>query len=264
MRYVIAAAIAIALAVGGLMLMMEPAPLPGTAPIALPQADAPRAAAAEPTHTQYVLAVNWQPGFCEYRADREECLDQHAGRYDATHFSLHGLWPQIGEYCDVPVREIDADLEGLWGDLPEVELPAAMRTELHRVMPGTRSDLDRHEWIKHGTCHGGDMADYFGDSLVLMAALNASPVRELFAANIGARLTRAEIEAAFDAAFGAGAGERVRILCQRDGERLLIRELTIGLTGEIGAPEDFSELILSARPTDPDCNGGVVDAAGLQ
>ena len=56
-------------------------------------------------------------------------------------------------------------------------------------MPGTRSALHRHEWLKHGTCYGDTAEEYFADALQLMAELNASPVRALLAARIGGRVT---------------------------------------------------------------------------
>ncbi len=55
---------------------------------------------------------------------------------------------------------------------------------------------------------------------------------------------------AFDAAFGTGAGERVRIACKRDGNRQIITELTIGLTGVVNGPATVGDLILAAAPTD--------------
>ncbi len=51
--------------------------------------------------TQYVLAVSWQPGFCETRPTRKECVDQTSDRFDATHFSLLCLWPLRQSYCGV-------------------------------------------------------------------------------------------------------------------------------------------------------------------
>ena len=68
-----------------------------------------------------------------------------------------------------------------------------------------------------------------GLPLAVIGAINASKVRDLFAGAIGRSLTQDEIRAAFDESFGAGAGERVRVSCSRDGNRRLIGELTIGL-----------------------------------
>jgi len=216
--------------------------------------------------TQYVLAISWQPAFCETRPDRPECESQTEDRFDAGNFALHGLWPQprSRDYCGVDAETVALDEQGDWDLLPEPDISAALRDELLVMMPGTQSALDRHEWITHGTCYDGDAEAYFGDSLDLLDAVNETVVRDLFAGNIGKRLTQEQIRGAFDEAFGQGAGDRVRLSCVNDGNRRLIDELTIGLTGQPQGPDSFGRLILAARPTDGGCDGGVVDAVGLQ
>lgn len=216
--------------------------------------------------TQYILAVNWQPAFCETAPRTRECRDQRPNSFEATNFSLHGLWPQPrgNEYCDVPNRNRIASEDGRWRDLPPLDLTLAQRRDLDMVMPGSQSGLDRHEWTKHGTCYSGGQREYFGDSLDLMQALNASEVAGLFAANIGKRLTLTQIRASFDAAFGPGAGARVSMDCAQDGNRTLITELRIALTGEITSPDDFAGLILAADSLETTCRSGQVDAVGLR
>ncbi|MDN2583720.1 ribonuclease [Aquibium sp. ELW1220] len=221
------------------------------------------------TRVDHVLAASWQPGFCETRPAKTECETQTPDRFDASHFALHGLWPQprSNVYCQVAPDMAAADKAGRWEDLPDVALPQDVRAELDKVMPGAASFLDRHEWIKHGTCYGDTMEEYYSDSLAVMADLNASAVRDLFAANIGATLTAGQIRDAFDAAFGPGAGSRVRVACVTDPSngRRLIGELTIGLSGEIDGETTLSDLIFAAAPTaDAGCPQGIVDAAGLQ
>jgi ribonuclease T2 len=215
---------------------------------------------------RYTLAVSWQPAFCEARSRTPECRSQTPGRYDASHFSLHGLWPEpIGYvFCDVPARQVRDSDDGDWENLPPVTLSTRLRTSLDQVMPGTRSQLERHEWTKHGTCYGASQEQYFADSVALMSALNNSAVADLFAANIGRQLSQRQIRAAFDTAFGAGTGQRVSVDCKRDGDRFLISELTISLTGTITAEASLSSLTAAARPTDGGCTIGSVDRAGLQ
>lgn len=216
--------------------------------------------------TELVLAISWQPAFCETRPDRPECESQTADRFDAGNFALHGLWPQprSRDYCGVDAATVRLDEEGDWDLLPEPDISDALRDELAVMMPGSQSALDRHEWITHGTCYDGDAEAYFGDSLDLLDAVNESAVTELFAKSIGKRLTQGQVRKAFDDAFGAGAGDRVRLSCVNDGNRRLIDELTIGLTGRPEGPDSFDNLILAARPTDGGCDGGMVDAVGLQ
>jgi ribonuclease T2 len=54
-----------------------------------------------------LLAMSWQPAFCESRPDKVECRTQTDGRFDADHLTLHGLWPQPQglEYCGVAERD---------------------------------------------------------------------------------------------------------------------------------------------------------------
>lgn len=226
------------------------------------------AAASKPTYrgTQYVLAVNWQPAFCETSPRQPECRAQRADSFEATNFTLHGLWPQPRDqaYCDVPASERWASEDGDWRDLPRVPLSLQVQRELDKVMPGTLSGLDRHEWTKHGSCYGTTPEEYYADALALMTALNGSAVTELFADNIGRKITLRQVREAFDAAFGPGAGERVKMDCAADGNRTIITELSIALTGEIGGPEDMAGLMAAASPMGGGCNSGMVDAVGLR
>jgi ribonuclease T2 len=214
----------------------------------------------------YVLAVSWQAAFCEGKPEKAECKTQGPDRFDARHFALHGLWPQPRSniYCDVSSDLKIADKNGDWDRLPAPNLSVATRQKLVQMMPGTQSNLDRHEWIKHGTCFVDPAEDYFARSIALIEQLNRSKVQELFASSIGSELMGSAVRAAFDESFGEGAGDRVRIACKRDGSRNLIVELTIGLVGEIGDEPSLPELIAASEPTDPGCPRGIVDPVGLQ
>jgi ribonuclease T2 len=90
-----------------------------------------------------VLALSWEPSFCAGHANKPECAKETAGSFDATHFSLHGLWPQPQgrEYCNVARPLVEADKKGDWAALPAVDLSAATRDRLNREMPGTQSFL---------------------------------------------------------------------------------------------------------------------------
>ncbi|HSO82551.1 ribonuclease T2 [Thiocapsa sp.] len=212
--------------------------------------------------SQLVLAASWQPAFCELRETRPECREQTPELADARRFSLHGLWPQpIGNsYCGVGERERELSKSGRWHLLPALDLDAATRARLDALMPGTLSDLQRHQWVKHGTCYGTDADTYFRHSMLLLEQLNASGVRALFEENIGKRLSATRVRAAFDDAFGEGAGERVRLSCSEG----LIEELRIGLKGVVDDTAELGALILAAPKRSPDCRGGWVDQVGIQ
>ena len=221
-------------------------------------------AAASKGKTEHILAVSWQPGFCETRPNRKECSGQTAKRYDATHFSLHGLWPMKKSYCGVTADMRARDRKGDWLDLPKPAMGEEIAEKLLITMPGTQSGLDRHQWLRSGTCQGGTAEVYFARQLSLLDELNGSAVRALFAGRLGAQVTEAEIKRAFDASFGKGAGERVRMRCQKAGARNVITGLTIGLAGDLSKGVGLSDLMLAAGSTDFKCGQGIVDAAGIQ
>ena len=218
--------------------------------------------------TQVILAASWQPAFCETRPKKPECTSQTGERRDVSHFSLHGLWMVRSDYCGIDEGLKAADKKGDWLDLPEVALPADVKAELARAMPGVQSGLDRHEWVKHGTCSGLTAGEYYRLSTQLLAELNASAVRDLFAGNIGATLDEEKIRQAFDQSFGAGAGDRVKMQCKRDGDRRIIVELTIGLSddvlGDAGQGRQLGAAMQKAGRTKFGCPEGIVDAVGLQ
>lgn len=224
---------------------------------------APSGAPASSASDSYVLAASWHPAFCETRPRRADC---RSGGEAAHGFSLHGLWPQPRgrEYCGVPAAIRAADEAGRWRDLPPVEITPATREALERIMPGTVSQLDRHEYWTHGTCFSGNAESYFVHSIRLIEELNASPIRALFADAIGREVSAAEIRKAFDKAFGQGAGNRVLLDCESDGAgRRLAGELRISLRGELSAGTALADLIKAGDPMQPGCRAGRVDAPGF-
>ncbi|OAP47525.1 ribonuclease T2 [Sinorhizobium americanum] len=212
--------------------------------------------------TEYVLAVSWQPGFCETRPTRKECIDQTSDRFDATHFSLHGLWPLKKSYCGVEAELKAQDRKGDWLDLPKLAMADDTAARLIVAMPGVKSGLDRHQWLRSGTCQTDNADDYFTLQLRLLDELNTSAVRALFADRIGSEIGEQQIKAAFDQSFGAGAGDRVRMRCQTVEGRSVITGLTIGLSGDLSGKAGLTGLIKAAGPTEFKCAKGIADAAG--
>ena len=226
----------------------------------------PAVATVEPVQ-RYILAVSWQPGFCETRPSKPECKTQSEERFDASNFTLHGLWPQPRNniYCNVAPENVAIDKNSRWGDLAALVLEDETRVELNRVMPGSQSNLHRHEWIKHGTCYNGEPAEvYYKDSIKLMNELNASSVRDLFADNIGQEINSTQIREAFDNHFGDGAGDKIKIACKKDGSRRLITEITIALEGDLDELTMGNAMLMAQDANNPGCNKGIVDPVGLQ
>lgn len=217
-----------------------------------------------------LLALSWQPAFCEARPAKVECKQVNDGLLPITErqLSLHGLWPQPNGnvYCGVPDAVKALDTPDSWGRLPAPQLDAATVERLDVAMPGRASHLDRHEWIKHGVCFpgGDDGQTYFSAALSAMDAVNGSGLADLLASRVGGEVSGEEIRAVFDRAFGAGAGDRVTVKCSDDGGRTLFQEVRISLKGDLSEGADLGALMRAAQPAGVGCRKGVVDPVGLQ
>ena len=103
---------------------------------------------------------------------------------------------------------------------------------------------------------------YFSLQIRLLDAVNTSAVGALFRSRIGRAVTEAEVKAAFDQSFAAGAGDRIRLQCRQVGDRMLVTGLTIGLSATMEETSDLAVLVHGAAPTRSRCDGGIIDAAG--
>lgn len=214
---------------------------------------------------QYLLAVSWEPAFCETKRDKPECAGQTAQSPEATALALHGLWPQPREraYCGVDATQKAIDRRGRWDLLRAPDLSPETQAALAAVMPGTQSHLERHEWIKHGTCSGLTADVYFRTAVDLLTQVNAGPVRALLDERIGRTVSLQEIRAAFDQDFGPGAGERVNMSCNRVGGRTLVGELQINLAGPLDGQTPIDPLLAAAPEAAETCREGEIDAVGF-
>lgn len=223
--------------------------------------------ASDPIVADYVLAVSWQPAFCEQHPNKPECRSQRAGRFDTVNFSLHGLWPQPASniYCGLSQNLIAVDRSGRWDRLPKLRLSDDLRTELQQKMPGYRSNLHRHEWFKHGTCMPGySQEEYFRISLVLLDQLNNSTVRQEFESNLGYRLDFRDVARSFRHAFGREASNRFIMDCYRDDGRRVVQELKLSLKALLNTDISLEDALSEGSPVGSSCPGGVVDPVGLQ
>ncbi len=220
--------------------------------------------------SENVLALSWQPAFCESKPNKAECKALNKGRLPITEqqLSIHGLWaqPRSNVYCGVPKSIQALDKDRRWDQLPELELSDNVKEDLGIAMPGTASLLERHEWIKHGTCHRGvgGAEEYYADTLAVTQRINDSVVAEFLASQVGELVSTQTIRDKFDEAFGAKTGERVQFHCGSDQGRVLLQELTIHLSGTIDEDANIGALMRAAKSVSLGCPEGVIDPAGLQ
>ena len=209
------------------------------------------------TAKQNLLAISWQNAFCQTHQYKKECKSMGIKDFGATHFVLHGLWPQPrnNQYCNVSKKEVGKDKNKQWHKLNKLDLNTTVRSELSKFMPGYSSNLHKHEWVKHGTCYGTTANNYYSNAMVLLTQVNESAVQKYFKLNIGKTVRLKEVRQVVDKAFGKGAGEHVTMNCNRG----LITELWFHIgNGE----DDLKGLLLKGEKPKSRCHKGRVDAVG--
>ncbi|WP_255556325.1 ribonuclease T [Methylococcus sp. Mc7] len=179
----------------------------------------------------YVLALSWQPAFCELKPDKPECRVADPAAYPARNFSLHGLWPNKSGcgtgygFCG-EVKQSRRD----FCDYPPVALEPAGKAALAEVMPGSASCLERHEWHKHGTCQTAMSSDaYFALAADLTRQFNGSGIAEFATVRIGRTVRTEDFLARLDASLGTGARNRIWLNCERG----MLIEVRVNLPPEL-------------------------------
>lgn len=106
---------------------------------------------------------------------------------------------------------------------PHLLALVVLSSDLHGTpsleMPGVASDLDRHEWIKHGTCSGLIQQDFFTDALSFLANVSGENPRSFVAANGGNTVQLGDLVQAVTNDYGAAG---VEFLCDSSsGQQML-------------------------------------------
>lgn len=224
--------------------------------------------AAHAADRAYTLAISWQPAFCETKPNKLECQTSTPGRFDATHFTLHGLWPQSGAYCGVSRTDKTYDTSNRWNKLPEVSLSNPTRAQLNRDMPGTASYLERHEWIKHGTCSGYSQQEYFASSLSLLNGVHATNLQAAIVKNIGKTTNVDDLYAAAEQDYGSVANASIEFICSSLNSKQYLTEVRYHLRLPANLPQRIApaNLVDPVTPASPSqlCDGPVyIDVAGV-
>ena len=214
-------------------------------------------------YDSHVLAISWQPAFCELR-NKAECQSLDGARYDASHFTLHGLWPNKTS-CDRSYG-FCGNVRSTPGDFcayPAVALAEPVRARLSVVMPSAKfgTCLQRHEWWKHGTCRNQDPNLYYELAMDLLASINRSSfVADFMRNHIGQTVSRDAVHAAFDAAFGAHAHTHISLSC-RNG---MLTEIQLALPKDLSSCTSLQTLLTQGQTLQGGRCGArfKIDAAG--
>jgi len=191
----------------------------------------------------YVLALSWQPAFCESHRAKPECRIKDKSSYQASHLTLHGLWPNQSacgiryEFCDARTRKRSS-----FCDYPVLPLSAASRRQLEKVMPSAAqgSCLQRYEWFKHGSCQSNLTTDaYFSLAVSLTQQFNDAGVSDFMSSHIGKTVTEAAFKAVVDNANGSGAHNTIKLSCNKG----MLTDVWVYLPASLKPDDSIDELM---------------------
>ena len=195
----------------------------------------------------YVLALSWQPAFCETKSDKPECKISDPHAYQARHFVLHGLWPNKKNcnknyaFCGSVKKKEDE-----FCDYPVVQLDAASQVSLAEVMPSVvaGSCLERHQWHKHGTCQGNwSVSEFFDVSVDLARQFNDSGMAYFMNRRIDQQVRTEDFLNRLGVVLGSAARDRIKLDCNRQG---MLMEIQLSLSAELIPGADLENLIMDA------------------
>ncbi len=201
-----------------------------------------------------VLVLNWHNTFCETHGNRKECK-RDGGEYK-NHLVLHGLWPQPRNnlYCGIDSKIKYLDKSKRWNALPSLNLNSQVSNLLNQYMPGSKSNLQRHEYYKHGTCYDSDANRYFLDALTMVKEADQS-IGDFLRQNVGKKIKLINLKRAAVKAFGDDIKYKIAIKCKGR----VLNEIWISLKGK---GNSIKPLLKGAKPIHSTCQEAIVDAPG--
>ncbi len=192
------------------------------------------------TYDSNVLAVSWQPGFCEnIRPDNLECVAMYEGDFQVHYFTLHGLWPNK-KGCGINYGKcsaVKADLEPTTIDILDDYMPSLLKGNTW---------LMNHEWEKHGTCQSLNDDDYFLLSVKIVKQFNASPVGVFITDKIKQTIVISDLAAHIEKTMGYDLVDRFNLDCDCKNGNLI--EIKISLPRDISIGRTLAETMRGAKP----------------
>jgi len=189
------------------------------------------------------LVLSWQNSFCKTHSNKKECR-QGIGK---DHLVLHGLWPQprSNEYCQIDRKIEQYDRHKRWNALPSLNLDSSVVSLMKQYMPGYFSNLQRHEYYKHGSCYSQNPNEYFKDALTLTKKADET-IGKFLRDNIGKKISFVNLQRYAAKTIDPSIKYKLSMKC-KSGK---LSEIWINLNGK---GNSFKELLSNARNNHSKC-----------
>jgi len=179
------------------------------------------------SNLETLLVLSWHNSFCKTHSNKKEC--RRNGGNAKNHLVLHGLWPQPrnNSYCGVSQSIKHKDKSKMWNALPKLNLQNKTIKLLEQYMPGYQSNLQRHEYYKHGSCYSKDANFYFSNATNLTKEIDTT-LGEFFRKNLGKLVSSHNAKKILIKNFGNEIKNKIAFKCK--GKYL--SEIWISLKGQ--------------------------------
>jgi ribonuclease T2 len=188
----------------------------------------------------YVLAITWQPGFCEhakYNGKKPECDAMNSGALEARTLSLHGLWPNKQE-CGVQYGSCSGKPFELSKDTIEKIAPWMPNFFYER-------SFGAYEWNKHGKCQSLAPDDYFIKAVSAVRVVNESEVGKIVLGNTGKTIKVNDFFDRVQKRYGDKVANTIQLVCV---QRKYLQEIRVSLALDFVTDRDLPQLVANARP----------------
>jgi ribonuclease T2 len=188
----------------------------------------------------YVLAITWQPGFCEhvkYNGRKPECDAMNGGELDAKTLSLHGLWPNK--------KECGTQYGSCSGQTFEVS-----KETIEKVapwMPNFRYErtFGAYEWNKHGKCQALSPDAYFIKAVSAVKVVNDSEVGKIVLGNVGKTFRVSDFFDRVKTRYGDKVANSITLVCT---QRKYLQEIRVSLPLEFSTDGELPQMVGNAFP----------------
>ncbi len=188
----------------------------------------------------YVLAITWQPGFCEhtkYNGTKPECDAMNGGTLEAKTLSLHGLWPNKKE-CGTNYGSCNGPQFALSKDTIEKIAPWMPNFFYER-------SFGAYEWNKHGKCQSLPPDEYFIKAVSAVRVVNESEVGKIVLGNTGKSIRVSDFFDRVKARYGDKVADTITLVCT---QRKYLQEIRVSLAVDFATDRDLPQLVANARP----------------
>ncbi len=188
----------------------------------------------------YLLAITWQPGFCEhvkYNGKKPECDAMNGGTLQAKNLNLHGLWPNKKE-CGNNYGSCKGEQFSLKQETIDKVAPWMPNFFYERT-------FGAYEWNKHGKCQSLPPDEYFIKAVSAVRVVNDSEVGKIVLGSVGKSFRLNDFFDRVKTRYGAQVAGSITLVCT---QRKYLQEIRVSLPLELNTDGELPQLVGKAFP----------------